>query len=247
VVDFGGAASGLNSPHVITAAADVRDAAQVESFLEATVACWGRIDVILSNAGDPSHIAPVTEYPEDAFDRTMSIHARGVFLVCKYGLSQMNDGGSIIITSSVVGVRGGTGINLGYAAAKHAQVGVMRAAARFAAARGIRVNALNPGAIDKAFQTGIEDRMGKLSGVNVTDQLNQTIPIKRHARPDEVAGAALYLTSDRQRHNVRPLRPQPRAKPRERAGIDRAGGEASWLRLYLNKEQFTARIRGASA
>jgi NAD(P)-dependent dehydrogenase (short-subunit alcohol dehydrogenase family) len=168
---------------VITAAADVRDAAQVESFLEATVACWGRINVILSNAGDPGHIAPVTEYPEDAFDRTMSIHARGAFLVCKYGLSQMNDGGSIIITSSVVGVRGGTGINLGYAAAKHAQVGVMRAAARFAAARGIRVNTLNPGAIDKAFQTGIEDRMGKLSGVNVTDQLNQTIPIKAMRGP----------------------------------------------------------------
>ena len=58
------------------------------------------------------------------------------------------------------------------------------------------MNTLNPGAIDNTFQTGIEDRMSKLTGVNVTDQLNQTIPLKRHARPDEVAGAALYLASE---------------------------------------------------
>jgi len=189
-------ATDLNSDSIAFATADVSDAAQVKAFMDAAHAEWGKIDVVFSNAGDPGHIAAVTEYPEDAFDRTMAIHARGAFLACKYGLPLMNDGGSIIITSSVAGVRGGGGINMGYAAAKHAQIGVMRAVTRFCAARGIRVNTINPGPVDNEFQTGIEVRMGKLTGANVTEQLNQAIPLKRHARPDEIASAALYFASD---------------------------------------------------
>jgi len=186
----------LNSPNVTTITADVSVASQVEAFLDAICTKWGNIDVIFSNAGDPGHIAPLTEYPEDAFDRTMAIHVKGSFLVCKYGLPKMNDGGSLIITSSVAGVRGGAGINMAYAAAKHAQTGVMRTAARFAAVRGIRVNTVNPGPIDNAFQTGIENRMSTLTGIDMTEQFNQSVPLKRHARPDEIAASVLYLASN---------------------------------------------------
>jgi NAD(P)-dependent dehydrogenase (short-subunit alcohol dehydrogenase family) len=108
----------------------------------------------------------------------------------------MNDGGSIVITSSVSGVRGGNGVNMAYATAKHAQIGVMRVAAKALAARGIRVNTINPGPVDNEFQTGIEVEMGALLGINITEQLNQTVPLKRHARPDEIAGAVLYFASD---------------------------------------------------
>jgi NAD(P)-dependent dehydrogenase (short-subunit alcohol dehydrogenase family) len=72
----------------------------------------------------------------------------------------------------------------------------MRAAARGLAARGIRVNTINPGPVDNEFQTGIEIGMSKLSGVNVTEQLNRDIPLKRHATADEIAGVALFLASD---------------------------------------------------
>jgi NAD(P)-dependent dehydrogenase (short-subunit alcohol dehydrogenase family) len=181
---------------VATFVADVSDAAQVRAYLEATMAKWAQIDVLFSNAGNPGHTAPLVDYPEDAFDRTMAIHAKGAFLACKYGLAHMNDGGSIIITSSVAGVRGGGGGNISYVAAKHAQIGIMRAAARAAAPRRIRINTINPGPVDNEFQTGIEVAMSKMSGVNVTEQLNQQVPLKRHAQPDEIAGAVLYLASD---------------------------------------------------
>jgi NAD(P)-dependent dehydrogenase (short-subunit alcohol dehydrogenase family) len=186
----------LNSSSVLTHTGDVTDAGDVRAHLDATVAKWGPIDVIVSNAGNPGHIAAIIDYSEEAFDRTMTIHARGAFLACKYGLPKMRDGGSIVITSSVAGVRGGAGLNIAYAAAKHAQIGIMKAASRAAAPRSIRVNTVNPGPVDNAFQTGIEDGMSRLTGANVTEQLNQAIPLKRHARPDEIASVILYLASD---------------------------------------------------
>jgi NAD(P)-dependent dehydrogenase (short-subunit alcohol dehydrogenase family) len=72
----------------------------------------------------------------------------------------------------------------------------MRVASRAAAGRGIRVNSIHPGPVDNAFQTGIEVEMGKMLGINVTEQLNQTVPLKRHASAREIAGAVLYLASD---------------------------------------------------
>ena len=185
-----------NSPLVIAFAANVANAEEVQAGLRLVTEKWGKLDVIVSNAGNAGRNALVEEYPEDVFDQTLTIHAKGAFLACKYGAPLMNDGGSIIITSSVSGVRGGNGVNMAYVTAKHAQIGVMRVAARALAGRGIRVNTINPGPVDNEFQTGIEVEMGKLLGINITDQLNQAVPLKRHARPEEIAGAVLYFASD---------------------------------------------------
>jgi NAD(P)-dependent dehydrogenase (short-subunit alcohol dehydrogenase family) len=190
------AVKACNSNDVVGFAADVSDAKQVEAAFKKVTQTWGKIDVIVSNAGNAGRNARIEDYPEDIFDLTLTIHARGAFLACKYGAPLMNDGGSIIITSSVSGVRGGNGVNMAYVTAKHAQIGVMRVAAKALAARGIRVNTINPGPVDNEFQTGIEVEMGALLGVNITEQLNQTVPLKRHARPDEIAGSVLYLASD---------------------------------------------------
>jgi NAD(P)-dependent dehydrogenase (short-subunit alcohol dehydrogenase family) len=190
------AASALRSDRIATAVCDVTDSGQVDAAFAAAKSRWGRADVIFSNAGNPGFIAPLADYPEDAFDRTLQIHAKGAFLACKHGQKYLGNGGSIVITSSLAGVRGGGGGNIGYVAAKHAQIGIMRAAARGLAARSIRVNTINPGPIDNEFQTGIEVGMSKMSGINVTEQLNRDIPLKRHARPDEIAQVALFLASD---------------------------------------------------
>ena len=201
LIDLPGAAldeavKACSSKEVIGFAADVSDAMQVQAAFEKVTQTWGKLDVIVSNAGNAGRNSRIEDYPEDIFDLTMTIHARGAFLACKYGAPIMNDGGSIIITSSVSGVRGGNGVNMAYVTAKHAQIGVMRVAAKALAARGIRVNTINPGPVDNEFQTGIEIEMGALLGMNITEQLNQTVPLKRHARPDEIAGAVLYLASD---------------------------------------------------
>ncbi len=189
------ATDALNSTHVAGFAADVSDAAQTKAYIDATVAKFGKIDVLFSNAGNPGQAAPLTEYPEDVFDRTLAIHAKGAFLACKYGLPQMNDGGSIIITSSLAGTRGGNGGNISYITAKHAQIGVMRSASRAAASRNIRVNSLNPGPIDNEFQTNIENAITKMTGTNATELFNSQIPLKRHGHPDEIANTALFLAS----------------------------------------------------
>jgi NAD(P)-dependent dehydrogenase (short-subunit alcohol dehydrogenase family) len=185
----------LAGPRVETVAADVRDAAATRSYLERAVARFGPIDVLFSNAGNQGPVVPVTDYPEDAFDAVLAVHVRGAFLACKYGLGHMRDGGSIIITSSVVGTMGAPG-SVAYATAKHAQVGLMRTVAREAARRRIRVNTLHPGPIDNAFQLRIEQGITQLAGVDGTRLLDEMIPLARHARPEEVARSALYLASD---------------------------------------------------
>jgi NAD(P)-dependent dehydrogenase (short-subunit alcohol dehydrogenase family) len=141
----------LASPNVAAVAADVSQATGARGYIERTVARFGPIDVLFSNAGNQGPVVPVTEYPEDAFDARLAVHVRGAFLACKYGLPRMNDGGSVIITSSVVGAMGASG-SVAYVTAKHAQVGLMRTGAREAARRRIRVNTLHPGPIDNAFR-----------------------------------------------------------------------------------------------
>jgi len=185
----------LGSPNVDAVAADVSDAAATRTYIERTVSRFGPIDVLFSNAGNQGPVTPVTEYPEDAFDAHIAVHVRGAFLACKYGLPRMNDGGSVIITSSVVGAMGAPGV-VAYVTAKHAQVGLMRSVAKEAARRRIRVNTLHPGPIDNAFQARIEENIGKMAGIDATKMLNEAIPLHRHAAPEEIARSALYLASD---------------------------------------------------
>jgi NAD(P)-dependent dehydrogenase (short-subunit alcohol dehydrogenase family) len=189
------AVADLASPDVDAVAADVSEAAATKAYVERAVARFGPIDVLFSNAGNQGPITPVIKYPEDAFDAQIAVHVRGAFLACKYGLPRMNDGGSVIITSSVVGAMGAPGA-VAYVTAKHAQVGLMRTVAKEAAARRIRVNTLHPGPIDNAFQTRIEENIGKMAGIDATKMLNDAIPLHRHADPEEIARSALYLASD---------------------------------------------------
>jgi NAD(P)-dependent dehydrogenase (short-subunit alcohol dehydrogenase family) len=194
--DVARAAKVLGSPNAATFAADVTKAADVKAYLDATVKKFGKIDVLFSNAGNSGVVTPVTEYPEDVFDSVIAVHVRGAFLACKYGLPLMNEGGSVIITSSVVGVRGDGGGSVAYVTAKHAQVGLMRSVSKNGARRNIRVNTLHPGPIDNRFQLDIEEGITKLVGRDGTELLNEIIPLGRHARPEEIARTALFLASD---------------------------------------------------
>lgn len=174
--------------------ADVTRAEQVQAAVQATLETFGAIDVLFSNAGDPATIAPLADYSIEAFDRTIAVHVRGAFLCCKFAIPAMRDGGSVIITSSVAGVRGDEGV-YGYITAKHAQVGLMRAVSKEAARRGIRVNTLHPGPIDNAFQRKVENDLSAVIGRDATVFFDDAIPLHRHGRPDEVAQAVLFLAS----------------------------------------------------
>jgi len=176
-------------------AADVSDTAGTKKYVAAAVEAFGKIDVLFSNAGISGIISPIAQYPDDLFDRVMAVNVRASFLAIKYAQEHMNDGGSIIVTSSVVGVTSDPGI-CAYATSKHAVIGLVRTAAKELAARNIRVNVLAPGPIDNEFQKKIEDGITEATGHDGTALLDSFIPLHRHANPAEVARMALFLASN---------------------------------------------------
>lgn len=185
----------LASPNVASRLADVRLARDVAGYVDATMSRFGRIDILFSNAGNFGVVEGIATYPEDVFDDVMAVHVRGAFLAGKYVLPRMADGGSIIITSSVVGMRGDPG-PYAYIAAKHAQVGLMRCLAKEAAPRRIRVNTIHPGPIANQFQANVEARLSDILGRDATAFLDGLVPLARHVLPEEVAQSVLFLASD---------------------------------------------------
>lgn len=136
--------------------ADVTKAADVERYAKEAVDKFGKVDIFFNNAGIEGVVKPIIDYPEDIFDKVMAVNVKGMWLGCKYVLPQMNDGGSMIITSSVAGIAGTPGVSA-YVTSKHAVIGLMRTAALEAASRKIRVNTINPSPVDNRMMRSLED------------------------------------------------------------------------------------------
>jgi len=187
---------GLDAERTASFTADVSAADQVRDCIDATVSRWGEIDVLFSNAGNFGTVAPIDSYPEEVFDSVYAVHVKGAFLLCKYAVPRMRDGGSIIITSSVAGTRGDPGVHA-YITAKHAQVGLMRCLAKELAPRRIRVNTIHPGPVDNQFQQAVESALGDIIHRDAATFFDEMIPLGRHARAEEIAQSVLYLASDR--------------------------------------------------
>ena len=173
---------------------DVTVEAQAVAVLAQAAARFGGLDILLSNAGISGEVAPLTDYPADVFRRVLDVHVLGAFFVLKHGLPGLRDGGSVIINSSVVGLTSDAGI-CAYATAKHAQVGLMRTAAKEMAGRGIRVNTVHPGPTDTDFQRAIEVSATGAPPEAAARIFDARIPLARHACPEEIARSVLYLAS----------------------------------------------------
>jgi NAD(P)-dependent dehydrogenase (short-subunit alcohol dehydrogenase family) len=189
------AADELGSDRALSSVADVADEDAVARAVVEGVERYGRFDVVVSNAGITGEVSELVSYPSDAFARTLAVHILGGFHVLKHTIPHVTDGGSIIITSSVVGLIGAPGVS-GYIAAKHGQVGLMRAAAKELAPRRIRVNTMHPGPTSTAFQDSIETRATGLPRDEAAKAFDSMIPLGRHTTTDEIAHAMLYLASD---------------------------------------------------
>jgi NAD(P)-dependent dehydrogenase (short-subunit alcohol dehydrogenase family) len=189
------AAQELGEDKVLAVVADVTDEQAVAGAIARGVDRYGRLDVVISNAGITGEVTPLVEYPSDAFARTLAVHVLGAFHVLKHAIPHVPDGGSIVITSSVVGLIGAPGAS-GYIAAKHAQVGLMRAAAKEVADRRIRVNTIHPGPTSTPFQDSIEMRATGLPRDEAAKAFDAMIPLGRHTTVEEIAHGMLYLASD---------------------------------------------------
>ena len=185
------------------AVADVTQAEQAQSYVNAAVERWGGIDIFLANAGIEGTLSPIPDYPIDIFDQVMAVNVRGVWLGLKYVIPVMRDrgGGSIVITSSTAGIGGSAGISA-YVTSKHAVIGLMRTAALECAPLGIRVNTVNPAPIETRMMRSLEEmRVAAADSSEVTVQQTKQatearIPLQRYGNPEEVANLMLFLASD---------------------------------------------------
>ena len=172
---------------------DVTDQAAWERVVDAACARFGRIDVLVNNAGVSSSIVSVLDIGVDEWDRVMAINARGVFLGVRTVGRKMRDqgrGGSIINISSVFGIVGGA-MASAYCASKGAVRLLTKAAAADLTAFNIRVNSVHPGLIDTPMLDGLLEREGEVRDRMLGVQLQ-----RRAADPDEVSSAVLFLASD---------------------------------------------------
>ncbi len=175
--------------------ADVSQAADVERMVQETVARWGRLDVLVNNAGI-YFILPLTQVPEEEWDRLMSINLKGVYLGCKYAIPQMvsQGEGAIVNTASIAGLRGAANWTT-YCASKGGVVQLTKALAVELARLNVRVNCVCPGIID----TGMFDQAVNMMGVGKAElaaTIGETHPMGRIGRPEEVAAAILFLASE---------------------------------------------------
>ncbi|MEU4094945.1 SDR family oxidoreductase [Streptomyces sp. NPDC026673] len=189
------AAAELGDERCAVYVADVTVAAQVAAAVAGGLARFGRLDVVFSNAGITGEVAAIEDYPEEVFRRVLDVHVVGAFLLLRQTLPHLGPGGSVIINSSVAGLTADPGIS-GYAAAKHAQVGLMRVAAREAAARGIRVNSIHPGPTDTPFMRRIETAATGQPSEHAARAFDAMIPLGRHATPQEIARTVLHLAGE---------------------------------------------------
>ncbi|MGV9870853.1 SDR family NAD(P)-dependent oxidoreductase [Rhodococcus koreensis] len=185
----------FGSDRAFASVTDVSDETAVIEAVREGIERFGHYNVLFSNAGISGAAAKITEYPSDVFERVLKIHVLGAFYVLKHAAPYLEDGGSVIITSSGAGLIGAPDLSA-YVTAKHAQVGLMRSAAKEFAARKIRVNTLHPGPTSTPFQDDIEMRSTGMDQKNAAQAFDDTIPLGRHSTPEEIAHAALYLASD---------------------------------------------------
>jgi NAD(P)-dependent dehydrogenase (short-subunit alcohol dehydrogenase family) len=169
---------------------DVASVKDWEALVAATLAAYGKIDILINNAGvsgsDPDRFSLET------WDRQMSINAKGVFLGMRAVIPEMQKakGGAIVNISSISGVVGQTLVHMGYNASKGAVRTMSKAAAVQFARDGIRVNSVHPGLMPAM-------RTSKLSAdPTIRAGMLKAIPMRREGRIEEVANANLFLASD---------------------------------------------------
>lgn len=169
---------------------NVAVAGEVQALVASAVAQFGRLDAAFNNAGVLPPTRPLIEMEEADWDRTIDVDLKGVWLCLKYEIPEMlaRGGGAIVNTASVAGVIADPDM-APYVAAKHGVIGLSRAAAVEYSARGVRVNALAPGAVRTPMIAGW------MRDAEFTRALIARHAIGRLAEPEEMSEPVLFLCS----------------------------------------------------
>jgi 3-oxoacyl-[acyl-carrier protein] reductase len=167
---------------------DVSDPAGVSAVFEGLLGRWGRIDVLVNNAGIVRDTL-ILRMTDDDWDRVLETNLRSAFLCTRAALRPMlrQRSGRIINLSSISGVRGNAG-QANYAASKAGLIALTKSVAREVASRGITVNAVAPGLIETDITTHMPEK--------ARQALVEQIPLGRMGTPEEVAALVAFLASD---------------------------------------------------
>jgi len=182
---------GRNGGEALFVKTDVRQAEQVQNLVATTVKKYGALHYAFNNAGILPVAAPLAELEEASFDEVIGVDLKGVFLCMKYEIQHMlkSGGGVIVNNASIAGMIADPGI-APYVAAKHAVIGLSKAAALEYATQKIRINALAPG----LAATGMTKHW--FDDPSIRETLLANSPMGRPAQPEEIAGMVLFLCSD---------------------------------------------------
>jgi len=172
---------------------DISKGDQVEALVDATVAEYGRLDIAVNNAALKPDTKPFEDFDEEYWDRLHSVDLKGTALCMKYEIRQFlkQGAGTIVNISSINGFKP-TMNSSGYISAKHGVVGLTKAAAFEYGKKGIRINAIAPGAI----QTPMLDAALIDQGLTIDDITPMMSLIGRIGQPREVAQGTLWMASD---------------------------------------------------
>jgi NAD(P)-dependent dehydrogenase (short-subunit alcohol dehydrogenase family) len=213
-VPYGGGWAGLdaltaeiegNGGQALKVLADVTDAEQVDTMVHAVIERFGRLDILVANAGSrpgPDRV-PVVELTEEAFDEVQRVNVKGTFLCCRAAARHMlerGDGGKIVVISSTAGKRG-VARYAAYTASKFALVGFTQSLANELGPSGINVNAICPGLAETERVMHIADAL-RQEGETAEDQLADMIRRRAEANPmgritetRDIANMAAFLAS----------------------------------------------------
>jgi NAD(P)-dependent dehydrogenase (short-subunit alcohol dehydrogenase family) len=171
--------------------ADVRKDEDVQALVDGAVARFGRIDIAVNNAGTEGQPGPITAQTAETYAATFDTNVLGVLLSLKHEarVMQAHGAGSIVNISSTYGHEGAAYASL-YAGSKHAVEGITKSIALELAGSGIRVNAIAPG----PTETGMLDRF--TGSEEMKAKLAAGVPLGRTGRPEEIANAILFISSD---------------------------------------------------
>jgi len=175
-----------------TFAAHTGKEAECAALVAEAVRAFGKVDVLVNNAGTNPYYGPLLEAPEAAWDKTFEVNLKGYFWCARElarHLRARGAPGAIVNVASINGLRG-VPLQGVYAMTKAAVISMTRTLAIELGPAGIRVNAIAPGLVDTRLAAGL------VNDPSLSAAFLQRTPLGRVARPDEIAGAALYLASD---------------------------------------------------
>ncbi|WP_018138035.1 MULTISPECIES: SDR family NAD(P)-dependent oxidoreductase [unclassified Thioalkalivibrio] len=178
-------------------AVDVTRREDNERMVATALERFGRLDGVFLNAGIEGEVGPFDSRSDAAWEKVFAVNVHGVRLGAEAALPALRrgNGGSIVITSSVAGLRGAAGLSP-YVSSKHAVVGMMKCLAAELGSENIRVNTLNPGPVANRMMQSIEEQANPGHADEVHKSFEARIPLGRYVSNEECAGMAVFLLSD---------------------------------------------------